>query len=198
MSFKIRKANYSDLPYIYNICLKTGKSGSDASDYLYDKFSIAQYFAAPYLHFDIDSCLILENEGIPTGYIIGCSNTSEFNKWMNEEWLPELRKKYPPEIECKSPLESFIVKKINSDIEEEDYFKDYPSHLHIDLLETAQGKGFGKKLLYDFFKLMKTKNVKGLHLGVGLNNKNAIEFYKKTGFDVIREEDGALIMGIKF
>lgn len=196
MEIKIRQAVLTDIPYVYQICLKTGNSGEDATDLLNDEFIIGQYFAAPYLHYEIDSCFILEADRIPSGYVIGATDTDQFNDWMNTKWLPHIRKIYPKNLAPKSDLEKFLIEIIHRDCSCPAYLAKYSSHLHIDLLPIAQKKGFGKKMMNTFLTRMKEKGSTGVHLSVGESNQNAIGFYKKLGFSELNIEDGAVVMGL--
>ena len=48
----------------------------------------------------------------------------------------------------------------------------------------SQGKGFGKKLMNEFETWSKLKKVTKIRLGVSINNQNAINLYKKTGYSI--------------
>jgi ribosomal protein S18 acetylase RimI-like enzyme len=196
MRLRIRAARLSDLPYIYEICRLTGKNGKDSTESISDKYIIGQYFAAPYLHFEIDTCFVLENGSIPVGYILGTSSTKKFNDWMNTNWLPAVRMYYNSHMQSKSDFEQFLIDIINRDCTIPDYLSNYPSHLHIDLLATVQNKGYGKELLKKFIESVTLKQSTGIHLAVGLENKNAIDFYKRNEFKDIKNESGALFMGL--
>lgn len=198
MEYTIRQAHLSDLAYVYNICLKTGLNGSDASAFLSDKYIVGQYYAAPYLHFEIDSCFILERQTIPLGYIIGTSSITDFNKWMNEKWLPKIRKNYPADLNPKSDFEKFLIDTIHSDCKLPGFLHNFPSQLHIDILPEAQKMGFGRKLISNFIRKQKEKGSSGLHLGVGLENTDAIQFYEAIGFSELKVDSKALIMGLLF
>lgn len=195
----IRQAHLSDLPYLYEICVKTGYTGKDARPLLQDPWLVGQYYCAPYLIFAPDCCFVADEEGIPAGYIIGAGSTESFNGWMNREWLPQLRKKYPVQYRCISDFESFLVSQIHRDLDLqlEKEFRDYPSHLHIDLLPQCQGKGVGRRLINEFINRLKDKGCSGLHFGVDPENLGALGFYKKTGFVELSNNDGTVYMGKK-
>lgn len=197
MDITIRHAALSDLPYIHDICRLTGKSGKDATNFISDNYIAGQYFAAPYLHFELDACFVLDNGSVPVGYVIGTSSTLTFNAWMNGSWLPAIRKYYGPGFTPKSDFEQFLYTVIHRDCELPEYLAYYPGHLHIDLLPEAQNKGFGKKLISRFLDAMKQKGINAIHLGVGLGNTNAIGFYKRFGFFEIKEDSGTLFMGYR-
>lgn len=196
MEFTIRQAQLSDMPYLYHVCVRTGNSGKDATELLSDEFIVGHYFAAPYLHFELETCFVLEYNNVPVGYILGASDTKIFNDWMNKNWLPQIRRYYPVDKKLKTDLEKFLFDIINTDCSFPDFLSDYPSHLHIDLLPVAQKKGFGKKMMATFIDRLKEKGSEGLHLSVGERNLNAIAFYKKLGFSELRRESGSVFMGM--
>ena len=76
-------------------------------------------------------------------------------------------------------------------------YKEYPAHLHIDLLPQLQGLGCGRKLMEVFFNALRELEVPGLHLGVDSANEGAIKFYEKLGFSVLKEETWGFKLGIK-
>ena len=62
-------------------------------------------------------------------------------------------------------------------------------HLHkIYVQPNQQGKNVGKQILDYVFNEIKNAGASALQLNVNRNNK-AIDFYKKQGFQIIREED---------
>jgi len=198
MNIDIRQAQQADLPYIYDICLRTGLSGKDASSAVSDKYMIGQYFAAPYIYYEIDLCFAVTGDYKPMGYIVGTSNSSAFYSWMNLNWLPQIRCIYPDKMPAASDFESFVINIIHKDCHLDEFLKDYPAHLHIDLLPQLQGKGVGKKLMSEFINKLKLKGSTGLHLSVGEKNLKAIKFYKKSGFCHLFSKSSAVFMGIKF
>lgn len=197
MTLTIRKANQIDLPYLYEICVKTGANGEDATDLLADKWMIGHYFAAPYLFFEPELCFIAEHQGIPLGYILGTSHSENFNLWLKKEWLPQLRVTYPKSLIAKSDLEQFILNQIHSEPSFDRNLSAYPSHLHIDLLPELQGTGMGRKLLTTFIEKLKKDGSTGVHLGVSSGNTNAIGFYRHMGLSEIKSMEGALLMGLR-
>jgi ribosomal protein S18 acetylase RimI-like enzyme len=199
----IRRAVLSDLPYVYEICLKTGDGGKDASDLYFDQYLLGHYFAAPYLIFPAGICFAAEYQCRPQGYIIAAPDTAAFNQWMEEQWLPPLRKRYrqpfPPEL-IRSEKEGQFIGLLHKchfpiDTAALPWLAGYPAHLHIDLLPSLQGKGMGRALMDTLFAELERQKVLGLHLGVGSSNKSAIAFYQKLGFSVLQEQEWGLTMG---
>lgn len=206
MSVSIRPAVQSDVPYLYDICLKTGNNGKDASHLFSDPWLIGQFYAAPYLFYDKSFCFIAEEEGIPLGYILSTETTIAFYEWLEKSWLPVLRNRYPLENIYEKSFsinEKNLISRIHSkisDVDEEDLrlIAEYPAHLHIDLLPELQGKGCGRMLMETLFKHLKSCGCPGLHLGVSRENPGAVGFYSKIGFSILKESESSFVMGVKF
>ncbi len=196
----IRQAHFSDTHSIYDICLKTGNNGSDATHLYKYPHLLGDYYALNYMAFESESCFVITEDAIkePTaqGYILGCTNSQAFNTWMETTWLPPLRKKYilsSGKTETENTLINTLHEKHDTPILP--VLQKYPAHLHIDMLPNMQGKGYGRKLIETFETFLRKKSVTGVHLGVSGENKSAIGFYQKMGFKVIEEQNWGLLMG---
>ncbi len=200
-SIVIRKAHFSDIPYLYDICLKTGKNGKTAEDSFFNPYMLGEYYAVNYMLYEESSCFVIEdtksNIVTPLGYIVGCCDSKHFSNWMEKTWLPILRKRYTVSYDTKTDIEKNLVNLIHKvhAFEEKDWTKLYPAHLHIDLLPQLQGMGCGKILLNTFCDYLKNENVCGVHLGVSAKNKNAIGFYERMGFTILESFDWGLLLG---
>jgi ribosomal protein S18 acetylase RimI-like enzyme len=199
----IRKGEISDLPYLYEICLKTGNNGKDATELFFDPYVIGHYFAAPYLLYPDGICFVAEYQHRPQGYIIAAPDTEAFRKWMEEKWLPPLRKQfslpYPAEL-IRSNNEDMMIKlfhvpQFSVNTPAHSYLSDYPAHLHIDMLPSLQGKGLGRTLMDRLFAELEKQGIPGLHLGVSTENQGAVAFYQKLGFTVLKENEWGLELG---
>jgi len=60
MTAEIRKASLFDIPYLSEICLKTGCSGKDATDLYSDPYMLSQFYAVPYIAYSTEHCYIVE------------------------------------------------------------------------------------------------------------------------------------------
>ncbi|MDR1985698.1 MAG: GNAT family N-acetyltransferase [Treponema sp.] len=191
-----------DLPYFYEICLRTGDAGKDASGLFYDPLLLGQYYAAPYFFYDPSLCFVAEDKGIPQGYILAAQDTGAFNLWMEKVWLPPLRGRYPepyPKERIKSPLEERLVSLLHRPPLSADlapaWGSAYPAHLHIDMLPAIQGQGTGKALMRILLETLERRGCPGVHLGVSKANTRAIAFYGKRGFSVLQEHEQGLVLG---
>ncbi|MDR2729791.1 MAG: GNAT family N-acetyltransferase [Treponema sp.] len=196
----IRKARIQDLPYLYEICLKTGDYGKDAGDLFSDPYLIGQYYAAPYLLYPAGIGFVAGQNRRPKGYIIAVPDSNDFNRWMEETWLPPLRECYPkpiPKELIRSENEKRILEIFHNnqlDNADKDLYANYPAHLHIDLLPELQGKGTGRKLMDTLFAELGRQKVTGVHLGVSKKNPAAVAFYHKLEFAVFHEHEWGFTM----
>jgi ribosomal protein S18 acetylase RimI-like enzyme len=196
----IRKTQIQDLPYLYEICLKTGNNGKDASLLFFDPYLIGQYYAAPYLLYPAGIGFAAGQNRRPKGYIIAVPDSNDFDHWMEETWLPPLRERYPKPVSMelirseneKRILENFHNNQLND--ANKTLYADYPAHLHIDLLPELQGKGIGRKLMDALFSELKQQKVSGVHLGVSKKNPDAVAFYQKLEFTVFHEHEWGFTM----
>ena len=72
---------------------------------------------------------------------------------------------------------------------------DFPSHLHIDLLPVAQGRGNGRRLLERLLAVLRADGSPGVHLGVSRRNVRAIGFYRALGFEELVDDDRHVVFG---
>lgn len=197
MSLFIRSYRKSDLPALYEICLKTGDSGKDATEFYKNPELLGNFYAAPYALFHPELTFILAENEKPVGYIIGTNNSQKFFEITEEKWFPALREKYSvPDHNDNSP-DARIIRLIHKGIVPRPELLSYPAHLHIDILSEGQGKGMGRKLIDTFISKLIEMMVPALHLEVGKRNTNAIKFYEKVGFTLIKEFEYSIAYGIK-
>lgn len=196
----IRPAIAQDLPYIYEITLKTGFAGSDATDLYSDPYLLGHYYAAPYFFYEPEFCFIaLDGTQRPSGYIVGTSDTRLFNEWMHKEWLPPLQRHYRKRNTFASETEEQLVQTLLKGPGEGLWQNlGYPAHLHVDLLPHLQGKGLGKGLMEIFIAAVKKSGKEGIHLGVDGRNVRAYGFYERLGFSVLQQQPWGATFGLRF
>ena len=199
MPFQIRPYEKTDHDTVYEICLKTGDSGQDATDQFEDPKLLGHIYAGPYINLEPESAFILEDETGACGYIIGALDTQSFFHKIKTKWLPNLQNQYiePAEVSRLWTKDEELIHLLYHPELPED-LSDYPSHLHIDLLPRAQGQGMGKKMMDHFLNYVKESGSKGLHLGLSIRNKRAFQFYKKYGMKELKQNSETIIMVISF
>lgn len=195
-AFTIRPAQSEDLPGAYYVCLKTGDFGKDGEPYYReDPDALGRIFVGPYLRFEPDLSLVLEDDHGVCGYALGAFDSRAFYQHYEQEWRPELCARFPAPS---GPPETWNrVQQIHYLYHHPDYFcpdpyEQYPSHLHIDLLPRAQGRGFGRQMIEELVRRLKERRSPGVHLGMSAHNTPAYGFYQRLGFrELIRTGSGA-------
>lgn len=181
----IRRAGLHDLPGIYRVCLETGEPPAASSGRNPDL--LGHLYAGPYVASQPDLArVIADSEGI-AGYFFGCADTAVFESWCEEHWWPALREQYP--LGSGAPEDAGYIRQLHEPQHPPRELLDgYPAHLHIDLLDRARGKGFGRVLVDELCAELRTRGVPGVHLGVGSDNANAIAFYEHLGFGTASDD----------
>jgi len=199
----IRPARPADQPGAYHVCLKTGDHGKDGEPfYQEDPDALGRIFVGPYLAYEPELSLILEDEDGICGYALGAFDSRSFFARYEAEWRPDLCARFPaPQGD---PSQWSRVQHVYSWYHHPDYFcpepyPAYPSHLHIDLLARAQGRGYGRRMLQQVMDKLRQRGSPGAHLGVSVLNMAAFGFYDRLGFrELIRTgsgSDGVIYMG---
>lgn len=194
----VRKFQEEDRPGLYHICLATGDSGANAVHLYNQKDMLGEIYVGPYLSFQPDLSFTLIQDGV-AGYALAALDTTSFENTLSNEWWPLILEKYSnrsPENfnEREKNLFRYIQ---NPPLRSKEVINQYPSHLHIDLLEKAQGRGIGKAMMLLLLETLREKGSKGVHLGMGAQNDRAFIFYTKLGFTLLDKNDDEWTMGLK-
>ncbi len=186
MSPIIRSYRASDLEALYDICLKTGDAGADASRMYRDPEILGHVFAGPYGVLEPESCFVAEDADGVGGYIIGTADTHGFEMRMQAEWWPALRAAIAA-ADGDDP-DSRIARLIHRPARTPRRINEiYPAHLHVNCLPRLQGIGLGKRLVDAWLDAMRRRGVSAAHLGVGPRNARAVRFYQAYGFHLIEQ-----------
>jgi ribosomal protein S18 acetylase RimI-like enzyme len=195
----VRPAKPEDQKGAYHVCMKTGDHGKDGEPfYREDPDALGRIFVGPYLAYEPDLALTLEDaEGI-CGYAYGAFDSRKFFQRYEKEWRPKLVAQFPEP--SGDPAKWSRVQTVYSWYHHPDYFchepyEKYPSHLHIDLLPRAQGRGFGRKMLELVMDKLRARGSPGAHLGVSELNQPALGFYQRLGFQELIRTEGVIYMG---
>ena len=200
----IRLARPGDEAGAYYVCLKTGNRGEDAEAlYPDDPDALGRIYVGPYLAFEPDLSLILEDESGIAGYALAALDSRVFYARYEAEWRPALCARFPaPDGD---PATWTRAQQEHHNYHHPDYFcpepyDAYPSHLHVDLLARAQGRGCGRRMLERLMARLRARGSPGVHLGVSPLNPRAIGFYRHLGFRELTRvgagTDGCVYMGM--
>ncbi len=193
---RIRPAGLHDLPGVYRVCLETGDAGRDATALYRNPDLLGHVYVGPYVVGQPGPALVVADADGVAGYLLGAEDTRAFELWEAELWWPSLRAQYP-RTDGDSPDED-IIGLIHAPPHAPDaVVSDYPSHLHIDLLERVRGRGIGGELVRKALARLGERGSPGVHLDVAKDNENAVGFYEHLGFVVLQAGDESLYMGMR-
>jgi ribosomal protein S18 acetylase RimI-like enzyme len=201
----LRLARPGDAPGAYAVCLKTGDHGGDGEPFFGDDpDALGRIFVGPYLAFEPDLSLILEDEYGICGYALGAFDSRVFYARYEAEWRPALCAEFPEPAGDSSRWTR--AQHVHHAYHHPDYFcpepyDTYPSHLHIDLLPRAQGQGYGRRMVEQIMDRLRVRGSPGAHLGVSTRNTRAQGFYRRLGFSQLvrvgSNDEGCIYMGMR-
>jgi ribosomal protein S18 acetylase RimI-like enzyme len=196
--FRIRPAEACDVDAAYEVCLRTGDDGRDAAHLFDDPKVLGHIFVGPYLKLEPELALVLEDGLGVCGYALGALDSRRFYDAYVAQWLPEIRRQYPApggDPARWTRTQKVVYEYHHPDIFLPEPYAEYPSHLHIDLLARAQGRGLGKEMMQVLLDVLIAKRSAGVHLGMGATNARAEHFYKKLGFHELARVKDVLYLG---
>jgi len=143
---------------------------------------------------------VLEDPLGVCGYALGALDSKKYYEAYRTQWLPAIQRQYPEP--AGDPGLWTRTQKVHYDYYQPDNFLPepyavYPSHLHIDLLPQAQGRGLGRKMMEVLLGELVAKGSPGVHLAMGAANARAERFYKKLGFQELTRVREVLFLGKK-
>ncbi|KAF2687621.1 GCN5-related N-acetyltransferas-like protein [Lentithecium fluviatile CBS 122367] len=150
------------------------------------------------------TCFILDDgTGRAVGYIIGTPDTTTFSQRWVSTFTPIVDPILvpPPNVASQdAAMEREDVRGFRKAVYAgecsmlqsstppiPDLLKQYPAHLHIDILPEYQGQGWGAKMMDIFLDCVKKAGARGVHLGMVRWNAGAKRFYERLGFQVVGE-----------
>jgi GNAT superfamily N-acetyltransferase len=191
----IRNYRPGDQAAAYYVCLKTGNHGDDGEPfYREDPDALGRIFVGPYLKFEPDLALLLEDDEGVCGYALAAFDSRTFYDRYEREWRPTLCAQYPAPTGDSSTWTR--VQAVHNVYHHPEYFcpepyDEYPAHLHIDLMARSHRQGHGGRMMRELMDRLRAKGSPGVHLGMSSSNDRAYHFYKSLGFaELSREREG--------
>jgi len=158
---------------------------------------LGHVFAAPYGLFEPSLAFVAEDEAGVGGYIVGALDSRAFEKRLEADWWPPLRDRYPAPPSELPPDQWTPDQRAAGFIHvpltvPDELAEDYPSHLHLNLVQRLQAQGLGRQLMNTLMRALREQGSVGLHFFVQPANQRAAGFYRHLGFTMISAE-GAVI-----
>jgi GNAT superfamily N-acetyltransferase len=182
----VRPLQPCDIDALYAISLATGLAGGDSSSLYSDPKLMGHIYSAPYARLQPDLCLVAEDEAGVAGFVVGIADTSAWERRLEQEWWPRLRRQYPAPDEARMAEWSHDQRRVfmmhNPKPTPPAVVQYYPSHLHINLLPRLQGRGTGSRMFAAWLSIAATRGIGPMHVGVNRANTRAVTFWHRVGF----------------
>lgn len=195
----IRPFRSGDVDGLYEVCVKTADVGRDATGQLEDDRLWGDIFAVPYAVHQPDLCWVVQrDDGRAIGYLVATADTNAFAQWFQDEWWPSRAPHYRrSDGDAPTLQDRFLAIGERMAPSDDAVARDYPAHLHIDLLPETQGGGFGRRLIETLLVELGRRGVPGLHLAMNSENAAAGAFYERLGFQLLGTGEGSTTYGIR-
>jgi len=198
-SLRIRRGTDDDESSLSRICLLTADAGKSAEGLHDFKELPGLVYAVPYVKLPTTWAFVLEEEDTKevVGYVVGSTDTRAYERYASEHWWPALSPKYPVENATK-PGDihySKMLRAMRTALDASVAFS--PAHLHINLLDRHQRKGWGRRLIGAAVEHLKGEGLDAVSIGMDPRNGEARKFYTKVGFKEIVGADSDEL-GLRF
>lgn len=200
MAARLRSYEPADLGALYDICLKTGDAGQDATALYAEPTLIGSIYSAPYGVLEPDLTVLAVDELGVAGYIVGAADTRDFAARQEREWWPALREQHKePALPADSwtPDQQRIHSIHHPSMAPADIVDAYPAHIHMNLLPRLQGAGMGTALLKAWLERAKGAGVRAIHLGASQSNTRGCAFWQSRGFEPLRTVGRTVWFGMR-
>jgi len=192
----LRAAQRADLAHMLRVCLQTGDSGKDATHLHKLPELVGDIYVAPYVLHQPDFAYVLEADGNIVGYLLGVLDTAKFESELAQNYWPSTKAKYAHiETEITPSDKELLENLAKQGFSDPELVAKYPSHLHIDIVQSHQDAGYGKAMISHLLAELKAAGSNGVHLHMASKNDRARAFYKKFGFVEVTEDANECIMG---
>lgn len=182
----IRSFHPRDLEALYRISLATGFAGGDAAHLYADPKLMGHIYSASYALLEPELALVVEDRDGVAGFAVGTACTTAWEHKLEELWWPSLREQYAMPAEQDAELWSHDERRIvmihRPRHSPRVIARDYPAHLHLNLLPRMQGRGIGARLLGEWLAIRGNLGGSATHVAVNRANVGALRFWEKMSF----------------
>lgn len=144
-----------------------------------------------YLDVSPDYCFVAVNDADePFGYVLCAPDFEEYYRRYFSAEFP-----YSEKL-LKSDLKIWLSLKLTKPFAGK-IAKEYPAHLHIDILPEGQRMGTGTALVDTLREKLREDAVPGVFLICGASNVKGVNFYRKYGFAEKKKMFGSILFAIE-
>lgn len=182
--YEIRRYQNCDAEDVRTVCLSTSNIRICRKKII--KNALINVFCNYYIEQEPQNCYVAADEkGQVIGYILCAINF--------DVWKENFRKTYLKK--SNNPVTRLIGEGTIRGMQ--DFSKEFPAHLHIDIMPEFQGHSIGSELMEALINHLRGLKIKGLMLSVGADNSRGIHFYQKNGFQELHKGKREVLMGMR-
>lgn len=183
---EIRTFAENDRDELRELFGRVGEGAPSASLWGHEESEAAVYLT-PYVDLEPDSLFVAVVDGVLTGYLTGCLDSSVLPS--ESERMEQAIRKYrlffrprPAAFFARSMLDMVMsaVRREPTAAEFDD--PRWPAHLHMNLLPQVRGTGVGAALMNRWFDRLRETGSRGCHLQTLVENTRAVMFFERMGF----------------
>jgi ribosomal protein S18 acetylase RimI-like enzyme len=181
---EIRPYRPEERPAIRRIVFATGFLGEPADWYWRDAESFAEIWSGYYTDREPESAFVAVEHDEVLGYLLGCADSRQ----APSPRAAIARQVWRRQLPLRPGTAGFVWRALADVLREPSAPSGdladprFPSHLHIDLLPAARGRGAGRALMEAWLARLRSLGSPGCHLGTFAENTAAIRFFERMGF----------------
>lgn len=178
----IRQAQGKDIAGIEYVCRMTAGPESRRKEDVGRKMSLT--YSTYYARAEQETCFVLDDDGKVAGYILCAPDYSRYVRGFHGNEISKIWK-----IDKRHCIFAYLMPYGYLPFKNK-----YPAHLHIDLLDEYQSKGYGSQMIKALLDKLREMGIPGVMLIVDKDNEGAQRFYKRAGFKKIISAFGGVVM----
>lgn len=179
----IRSLRQEDREIVGQLAYQTGFFGLSAERYFPARPLFEFLWTGPYFQTAAPLGFLAERHGQAVGYVIGCASQAQYQRALLRTLPLGLWSRLHPFCPVWRSLRYLSRAAIFSPAHAN--WRQYPAHLHINLLPQARGFRLGEQLLQAYLNVLTERGVTGVQLSTTTENHAALGLYRKFGFQVL-------------
>lgn len=182
----LRPYRPGDADAFHAISLATADAGGDASHLYRDKRLVGLIYSAPYAALDPDLVVVAADDEGVGGFAVGTVDTAAWEERLEQAWWPSLRRQHAmpdPGTRTSWSADQRRISMIHTpERAPAEIVRNFPAHLHLNILPRLQMRGVGTQLFHAWLSLAHARGTSAMHVGINRANTRAIAFWGKMGF----------------
>lgn len=187
----VRPYRAGDRSAVRQICCDTADLGLPVERVFHDRDVAADFLTRYYTDDEPQASWVAECGGRVIGYLTGCLDVRRYRRRMAMRIAPAsvaravlrgaLWRRQTWRL-----LSAWLATWRRGGFERRVPLAQYPTHLHLNILEGFRGQGVARALLERFTVQVRAEGLQGIHASVREDNVPACRFFERMGFVVVQ------------